>query len=334
MPVLIAVAHDILITAGVYSLTGREVSSATVAAFLTILGYSLYDTVIVFDRIRENVPRMPRAAFSQIVNRSMSEVLTRSLITGLSSVFLVTVLLIFGGATLQDFAFAMMVGILSGTYSSIFIASPVLNAWKEREPGFVRRRERIAEARRQRARLRRRDRAGAARRRRERPTRSSRRSSPPSASRSRRRARWRRSSREPAGDGGEPSSNGEPPAADPASAERRERNDAAANAASSAANTGGSARRMALVVWFTMGLALWHFTVFLPDRFWQGIVGALLGATLGAVLFGAVVQVASGSGLGDTDLRTALIAIPGTAIGLAVVWAIGVRQEQSADTLA
>ena len=144
VPVLIAVAHDILITGGVYSLLGKEVSSGTVAAFLTILGYSLYDTVIVFDRIRENVPRMPRAAFSQIVNRSMSEVLTRSLITGLSSVFLVTVLLIFGGATLQDFAFAMMVGIFSGTYSSIFIASPVLTAWKEREPSFARRREKIA----------------------------------------------------------------------------------------------------------------------------------------------------------------------------------------------
>ncbi|HWM55429.1 MAG TPA: protein translocase subunit SecD [Solirubrobacterales bacterium] len=146
VPVLIAVAHDILITAGVYSLAGEEVSSATVAAFLTILGYSLYDTVIVFDRIRENVPRMPRAAFSQIVNRSMSEVLTRSLITGLSAVFLVTMLLIFGGATLQAFAFAMIVGIFSGTYSSIFIAAPVLNAWKEREPGFQQRRERIAAA--------------------------------------------------------------------------------------------------------------------------------------------------------------------------------------------
>jgi SecD/SecF fusion protein len=145
VPVLIAVAHDILITGGVYALLGKEVSSGTVAAFLTILGYSLYDTVIVFDRIRENVPRMPRAAFSQIVNRSMSEVLTRSLITGLSSVFLVTVLLIFGGATLQDFAFAMMVGIFSGTYSSIFIASPVLTAWKEREPSFARRREKLAQ---------------------------------------------------------------------------------------------------------------------------------------------------------------------------------------------
>ncbi len=144
VPVLIAIFHDILITAGVYSLTGREVTSGTVAAFLTILGYSLYDTIIVFDRIRENLPRMPRAAFSQIVNRSMSEVLTRSLATSFSTLLAVASLLVFGGATLQDFAFAMLVGIISGTYSSIFIASPVLTAWKEREPGFARRRERIA----------------------------------------------------------------------------------------------------------------------------------------------------------------------------------------------
>jgi SecD/SecF fusion protein len=145
VPVLIAIFHDILITAGVYSLTGKEVSSGTVAAFLTILGYSIYDTIIVFDRIRENVPRMPRAAFSQIVNRSMSEVLTRSLATSFSTLLAVASLLVFGGATLQDFAFAMLVGIASGTYSSIFIASPVLTAWKEREPGFVRRRLRIEE---------------------------------------------------------------------------------------------------------------------------------------------------------------------------------------------
>lgn len=144
VPVLIAILHDILITVGVYSLTGKEVTSGTVAAFLTILGYSIYDTIIVFDRIRENLPRMPRAAFSQIVNRSMSEVLTRSLATSFSTLLAVTSLLIFGGATLQDFAFAMLVGIASGTYSSIFIASPVLTAWKEREPGFVQRRLRIA----------------------------------------------------------------------------------------------------------------------------------------------------------------------------------------------
>ena len=136
VPVMIAVIHDVLITAGVYSLVGREVSSATVAAFLTILGYSLYDTVIVFDRVRENVPRLPRATFSQIANRSLSEVLTRSLITGLSTVFLITVILIFGGETLRDFAFAMMVGVVSGTYSSIFIATPILIAWKAREPAY------------------------------------------------------------------------------------------------------------------------------------------------------------------------------------------------------
>ena len=106
----------------------------------------MYDTIIVFDRIRENVPRMPRAAFSQIVNRSMSEVLTRSLITGLSTVFLIGVLLVFGGETLRDFAFAMMVGVASGTYSSIFIASPVLTEWKEREPAYRSRRARILEA--------------------------------------------------------------------------------------------------------------------------------------------------------------------------------------------
>ena len=146
IPVLIAVFHDILITGGVYSLVGREVTSGTVAAFLTILGYSLYDTIIVFDRIRENMPRMPRAAFSQIVNRSMSEVLTRSLIAGLSTIIGVTCLLLFGGATLSDFAFAMLIGIASGTYSSIFIASPVLTAWKEREPEYRARRERIEAA--------------------------------------------------------------------------------------------------------------------------------------------------------------------------------------------
>ncbi len=145
IPVLIAVIHDILITGGVYSLSGREVSSATVAAFLTILGYSLYDTVIVFDRIRENVPRLPRATFAQIANRSLSEVLTRSLITGLSTVFLIGVILVFGGETLRDFAFAMMIGVLSGTYSSIFIATPVLIAWKEREPGYRARAARIQE---------------------------------------------------------------------------------------------------------------------------------------------------------------------------------------------
>jgi SecD/SecF fusion protein len=144
VPVLIALMHDLLITAGVYSLTGREVTTATVAALLTILGYSLYDTIIVFDRVRENVPRMPRAAFSQIVNRSMSEVLTRSLATSFCTLLPVLSLLLFGGATLKDFAFALLIGIASGAYSSIFIASPVLTHWKEREGVYRNRRARIA----------------------------------------------------------------------------------------------------------------------------------------------------------------------------------------------
>ncbi|MET0305460.1 MAG: protein translocase subunit SecD [Solirubrobacterales bacterium] len=222
VPVLIAVAHDILITGGVYALLGKEVSSGTVAAFLTILGYSLYDTVIVFDRIRENVPRMPRAAFSQIVNRSMSEVLTRSLITGLSSVFLVTVLLIFGGATLQDFAFAMMVGIFSGTYSSIFIASPVLTAWKEREPGFARRREKIAEldgsipafA----------DEITLAKLGDDVETDAEIEEALAAEQEPRPAAQAVATVEPPGGDGADPSSNGEPATSDPATAERRERN--------------------------------------------------------------------------------------------------------------
>ncbi len=143
IPVLIALMHDLLITSGVYALTGRVVTTATVAALLTILGYSLYDTIIVFDRVRENVPRMPRAAFSQIVNRSMSEVLTRSIVTTSCTLMPILALLLFGGGELRDFAFALMIGVASGAYSSIFIASPVLTHWKEREPQYRARRKRI-----------------------------------------------------------------------------------------------------------------------------------------------------------------------------------------------
>src|SRR5215218_698645 len=144
VPVLIALVHDILITAGVYALVGREVTTSTVAALLTILGFSLYDTIIVFDRIRENVPRMPSAAFSQIVNRSMSEVIVRSLASSFCTALPVVALFLFGGETLKDFAFALLIGTLSGTYSSVFIAGPVLVHWKEREPVYRRRHDRIA----------------------------------------------------------------------------------------------------------------------------------------------------------------------------------------------
>jgi ABC-type Fe3+ transport system permease subunit len=87
---------------------------------------------------------------------------------------------------------------------------------------------------------------------------------------------------------------------------------------------------MALVVWFTMGIALWHFTVFLPERFWQGIVGAFLGSVIGAIVFGLIVELISNKGLGETNLVTALTAIPGVALGLGVVWLIGARQEKAA----
>jgi SecD/SecF fusion protein len=144
VPVMIALMHDLLITAGVYALTGRQVTADTVAALLTILGYSMYDTIIVFDRVRENTQKMQNAAFSQIVNRSMAEVLTRSLATSFCTLLPIVALLFFGGSTLKDFAFAMLVGVASGAYSSIFIASPVLTHWKEREPVYRRRRARIA----------------------------------------------------------------------------------------------------------------------------------------------------------------------------------------------
>jgi SecD/SecF fusion protein len=143
VPVLIALAHDLLITGGVYALVGQEVTASTVAALLTILGFSLYDTIVVFDRIRENIPRMPNAAFSQIYNRSMSEVIVRSLATSFCAGLPILALMLFGGETLQDFAFALLIGTLSGTYSSVFIAGPVLTYWKQREPVYHAREERI-----------------------------------------------------------------------------------------------------------------------------------------------------------------------------------------------
>ncbi len=139
IPVIAALIHDIVITVGVYSLTGREVSTATVAAVLTVLGYSIYDTIIIFDRIRENVPLMRRAAFATIANISLWETIRRSLATTFITLLPVASLLFFGGATLKDFAFALLIGIGSGAYSSIFIAAPILTILKEREPEYARR---------------------------------------------------------------------------------------------------------------------------------------------------------------------------------------------------
>jgi SecD/SecF fusion protein len=139
--VLVALAHDVTIAVGFYALTGREVSTATVAAILTVLGYSIYDTIIIFDRIRENVPLMRRASFRVIANVSLWEVLPRSLATTFITLVPIGALYTFGGDTLKDFAFALLVGIGFGAYSSIFLAAPLVAVFKEREPEFARRRD-------------------------------------------------------------------------------------------------------------------------------------------------------------------------------------------------
>jgi SecD/SecF fusion protein len=138
---LVALAHDVVITVGIYALTGREVTTATVAAVLTVLGYSIYDTIIIFDRIRENVPLMRRASIRVIGNVSLWEVLPRSLATTFITLLPVASLYFFGGDTLKDFAFALLVGIGSGAYSSIFVAAPLFAVLKQRESEFQRRRD-------------------------------------------------------------------------------------------------------------------------------------------------------------------------------------------------
>jgi SecD/SecF fusion protein len=139
MPVILAMLHDIAVTVGVYALVGKEVSVATVAAVLTVLGYSIYDTIIIFDRIRENIPLMRRSPFATIANVSLWETIRRSLATTFITLLPITCLEILGGATLKDFAFALMVGVTSGAYSSIFFAAPLLAIWKEHEPEYARR---------------------------------------------------------------------------------------------------------------------------------------------------------------------------------------------------
>jgi len=133
---VIALVHDAVITLGIYSLVGREVTPNTVAALLTILGYSLYDTIVVFHRIRENTPNLTKKTFMAMANDSLNQVLARWVNTGMASVIPVVTLLLIGGSTLKDFAFALTIGLLSGAYSSVALASPLYALWKEREPRF------------------------------------------------------------------------------------------------------------------------------------------------------------------------------------------------------
>ncbi len=128
---IIALIHDVTITVGAFLITQKEISLAIVAALLTIVGYSLNDTIIVFDRIRENLKKPKKEPFSILVNRSINETLSRTVLTSSTTLFVVLALFLLGGKVIHDFAFAMLVGITVGTYSSIFVASPILLIWEE-----------------------------------------------------------------------------------------------------------------------------------------------------------------------------------------------------------
>jgi len=132
---IIALLHDVLITLGAFSITGREIDLPIIAAFLAIIGYSLNDTIIVYDRIRENYGKHQKLGFGEVVNRSINETLSRTILTSGTTLMVVLALFIFGGGVIHNFAFAMLVGILIGTYSSVFVASPLLILWQDMRAG-------------------------------------------------------------------------------------------------------------------------------------------------------------------------------------------------------
>ncbi len=133
---ILALFHDVLVTLGVYAIMYREINTSTIAALLTIIGYSLNDTIVVFDRIRENTPMTRKLNYSIVVNNSVNATLSRSINTSVTTLFPVILLLILGTPALKDFALALTIGIISGTYSSIFFASPILVAWNKRFPKY------------------------------------------------------------------------------------------------------------------------------------------------------------------------------------------------------
>jgi preprotein translocase subunit SecF len=131
MGAIVALIHDVLITVGAFSLTNKEFTLPIIAALLTIIGYSLNDTIIVFDRIRENTRKYHRQAYEVIINRSINETLSRTLLTSLTTLMVVVALFALGGGIIHDFAFALIIGIVVGTYSSIYVASPILIVWQQ-----------------------------------------------------------------------------------------------------------------------------------------------------------------------------------------------------------
>ena len=129
---IVALFHDVLITLGVFSVLGFEITLSVIAAFLTIVGYSLNDTIVVYDRIRENLKVLRRESFPRLINVSINQTLSRTIITSFTTLVVVVVLFIFGGEVIHQFAFALIVGIFVGTYSSIFVASPIVLEWRLR----------------------------------------------------------------------------------------------------------------------------------------------------------------------------------------------------------
>ena len=128
---IVALIHDVLITVGAFALTDKEFSLSIIAAILTIVGYSLNDTIIVFDRIRENKRRFRRRPFEEVMNTSINETLSRTILTSTTTLIVVLALFILGGGVIHDFAFAILIGVIVGTYSSVFVASPVLLIWED-----------------------------------------------------------------------------------------------------------------------------------------------------------------------------------------------------------
>jgi SecD/SecF fusion protein len=133
---IIALGHDIIITLGIYALTGRELTPNTLAALLAIMGYSLYDTIVVFHRIRENSQYLVKQTFFDMTTDSINQVLTRSINTSLMALIPMVSMYFLGGETLKDFAFALVIGLISGAYSSVAVAAPIYATWKSSEPKY------------------------------------------------------------------------------------------------------------------------------------------------------------------------------------------------------
>ena len=132
---VMALIHDVLITLGVFSLLDYEINLSIIAAFLTIVGYSLNDTIVVFDRIRENIPKFMKKTLNDVVNISLNETLNRTVITSLTTMMVVVILFLWGGKVINLFAFALIIGVFVGTYSSLFVASPVMVYFEKRSAG-------------------------------------------------------------------------------------------------------------------------------------------------------------------------------------------------------